>query len=518
MALCSTFRDSIRDPNHFTLTFELVPGRTRKRDFDQIICFAEEAARQGRLNALSITENAGGHPALSPAVVGREIQKLGLEALIHFSCKDKNRNQIESTLFARYREGLHTLLIMTGDFPRYGFMGQAKPVFDLDAVHLLQMITQMEKGFELPTEAPGGGVKLPPMPFFKGCVVSPFKRLEAEVMTQYYKLHRKVAAGAHFVITQVGFDARKFDELKRYMGREGLNIPLIGGVMILSRGLARLIYQGAIPGIYISKKLLSQIEKEYASPKEGYKAALRRAARLAAILHGLGYNGVHFCGMRPRYEDMAYLLAKMDEYLPSWREFVPEFQNSPEGTFYYFQKDPQTGLNTDEPTPRPKPKKPPVFYMINQLFHDMFFEPHKKFYPLAQKIARKVKGSRLEYIFTRWEYALKWLLFNCQECGDCALGELAYLCPHSQCAKGLRNGPCGGSINGWCEVYPGRKRCFYVQVYERLKAVGREEELKNGFMPPRDWSLDKTSSWLNFYLGLDHHRFKKSSLQKSKNT
>ncbi len=518
MARRNTFRESLEDPDSFTFTFELVPGRTRQRDFDQIIRFAEDAARDGRLHGLSITENAGGHPALSPAVVGREIQNLGLEPIIHFSCKDKNRNQIESTLFARDREGLHTLLIITGDHPRYGFMGQAKPVFDLDAVHLLRLITEMEKGFVLPPEAPGGGTQLPPMPFFKGCVVSPFKRLEAELMPQYYKLHRKVAAGARFVITQVGFDARKFDELRRYMEREGLNIPLIGGVMVLTRGLARLIHCGAVPGISVSDQLLARIEEEAQAPDGGYKAALRRAARLIAVLRGLHYDGVHICGMRPVYEDMGYLLDQAEGYYPRWPELLPEFQDAPPDTFYLFRKDPQTDLNTSEINEESQKKRPPLIFLINQAFHDLFFEPGRGLFPWAQKVAQKIKGSRLEKCFTRWEYALKWFMFECQECGDCALAELAYLCPHSQCAKGLRNGPCGGSIDGWCEVYPGRKRCLYVRVYERLKAIGREEELKYGFVPPRDWALDGTSSWLNFYLGLDHHRFKECRSPKKDST
>lgn len=506
----TTFRDSLTDEAVFTFTFELVPGRsTRRRQFEEIIRFAEEAAKDGRLHGLSITENAGGHPALSPAVVGREIKRLGLEPIIHFSCKDKNRNQIESTLFARDREGLHTLLIMTGDYPRYGFMGKAKPVYDLDAVHLLQMITEMEQGFELSPEAPGGGVRLAPMPFFKGCVVSPFKRYEAEVMPQYYKLHRKIAAGARFVITQVGFDARKFDELRRYMRLEGLNIPLLGGVMVLTRGLARLIHRGAVPGVFVSDELLARIEREAEANDGGYRAALDRAAKLIAILKGLGYDGVHICGARPRYEDMAYLFERVEEFSPRWPEFLTEFRNAPPDTFYVFRKDPETGLNTDEWNERADAPRAPFSYLVNQIFHDLFFEPGKGLFRGAQRGARRLKGSRFERLFTRFEYAVKWLMFECQECGDCALAEMAYLCPHSQCAKDLLNGPCGGSIDGWCEVYPGRKRCLYVRVYERFKAVGREEELKKGFLPPRDWGLAGSSSWLNFYLGLDHNRFHK---------
>ena len=501
-----TFRQNLEDPEGFTVTYELVPGRsTRSRQFREIMRFVEEAAQDRRLQGVSITENAGGHPALSPVVLGREAKAMGLDPILHFSCKDKNRNEIESALFARDREGLHNLLIITGDYPRYGFMGKAKPVFDLDAVQLLQMITAMERGFELPPEAPGGGVKLPPMPFFKGCVVSPFKRYESEVMTQYYKLHRKVAAGARFVITQVGFNARKFDELRRYTRLNGLNIPLLGSVLVMDRRLARIIHRGLVPGCWISKRLLAKIEAEAEAKNGGYPAALRRAAKLVAVLKGLGYDGVHICGARPRYEEIVELLELSKEYAPRWEEFLPEFQDAPEDTFYLYRKDPQTGLNTDTLNERAKASRTPFSFRFNRLVHKLFFEPGKTLFSWAQKAARRLKGSCLEGPFTGLEYKVKELLFECQHCGDCTLGETAFLCPQSQCAKGLLNGPCGGSRDGYCEVYP-QKRCLYVRVYERLRAVGEEKGLKEGFVPPRDWGLTGTSSWLNYYLGLDHHR------------
>ncbi len=499
-----SFRESLATKGVFTITYELVPGRsTRLREFRKIIRFVEDASQDHRLHGVSITENAGGHPALSPEILGREIKAAGLDPILHFSCKDKNRNQIESTLFARDREGLHNLLIITGDYPRYGFMGKAKPVFDLDAVHLLRLISAMEKGFELPEEAPGGGVKLPPMPFFKGCVVSPFKRYEAELLPQYYKLHRKVAAGAHFVITQVGFDARKFHELLLYMKEESLDVPLLGSVLVMDYRLAKIIFRGVVPGVRISRAFMARVEKE--EEKWGPKAALIRAAKLIAVLKGMGYKGVHICGAKPVYQDIIFLLEKAQEFFSHWQEFVGEFQDSPPDTFYLYRKDPESGLNLPERNERANAARAPFSLLFNCFLHDLFFEPGKAFYPQAKKLASKISGSRLEPLFTKLEYSLKKFLFDCERCGDCTLGELAFLCPQSQCAKGLLNGPCGGSQDGYCEVYP-EKRCLYVRVYERLKALGKEEKLKEGFIPPRDWNLAGTSSWLNFYLGRDHHR------------
>lgn len=101
----SPLRRSLADPHEFTLTFELVPGRGgRARELERILVLAHDIAADGRFQAVSITENAGGHPALSPEVLGAEIRSMGLEAIIHLSCKDKNRNQIESLLFSWDRQ------------------------------------------------------------------------------------------------------------------------------------------------------------------------------------------------------------------------------------------------------------------------------------------------------------------------------------------------------------------------------------------------------------------------------
>jgi methylenetetrahydrofolate reductase (NADPH) len=74
----------------------------------------------------------------------------------------------------------------------------------------------------------------------------------------------------------------------------------------------------------------------------------------------------------------------------------------------------------------------------------------------------------------------------------------------SQCAKFQRNGPCGGSDNGWCEVYPDEKKCIWVRAYERLKEQRQEGFTDAPVVPPCDWQLWQSSSWLNYFLERDH--------------
>ncbi|HPT69107.1 MAG TPA: methylenetetrahydrofolate reductase, partial [Syntrophomonas sp.] len=229
------FKESLRDKNKFTITWELVPGRgAHEKAQENAILAAEQAARGGRIDALSLTDNPGGRPALSAAYLGTEILKLRIEPLVHFTCKDKNRNQIESELYALNRAGVNNLLVMTGDYPTSGFAGRPKPVFDLDPVHVLELIANMNKGLEV-TEANKSTFQQPG-DFFAGSVVSPFKATEAELMGQYQKLRKKISHGASFIVTQLGFDARKFHEILQFIRGIDAELPVIGNLYILPYG------------------------------------------------------------------------------------------------------------------------------------------------------------------------------------------------------------------------------------------------------------------------------------------
>ena len=74
----------------------------------------------------------------------------------------------------------------------------------------------------------------------------------------------------------------------------------------------------------------------------------------------------------------------------------------------------------------------------------------------------------------------------CMQCGECLLGQFAGICPMTQCAKGLLNGPCGGSKDGKCEQDP-EHDCAWILIYERLKRLGKLDEIKE-FVPPKDYS------------------------------
>ncbi len=500
------FKESLLNPTVFPVTWELVPGRgAREAAQEKVISLAKQAAHGVKIHALTVTDNPGGSPAMSADFIGSEIMKLGIEPLVHFTCKDKNRSQIESQLYALDRTGVRNLLVMSGDYPVSGYAGRPAPVFDLDPIHTLQLISDMNRGLTYPGVK--GNVRHQPSDFFPGAVVSPFKATEAEQMVQYYKLKKKIDAGAQFIVTQLGYDARKIHEVFLFMKLSGFNIPLIGNIYILPYGAAKMMNHNELPGSVVTDKLLTQLDRERSDPDRGEGARILRAARMYAIMKGMGFNGGHIGGHNIKYEQVEEIIRQGEELASQWTDLIRYFDYPIAGGFYYFEYDPKTGLNQETPTKRqfrPLDARVEISYGFSRMSHKLLFEPGKKLYGIMKGLSSAVAGTRLERFFHKLEYLTKVLIFDCKDCGDCALIDVAYLCPMSQCPKHQRNGACGGSFEGWCEVYPGKKQCVYVKAYARLKKYGEEIQLDKDIIPPCNWDLHQTSSWINFYLGKDH--------------
>jgi len=499
--MSNSLKDVLSSGKHFAISYELVPARSsRGSSIDAILKFAEQAKLSGLFDALSLTDNPGGEPALAPDILGKEIMDIGIDPIIHFSAKDENRNSLESRALALDRAGLENLLVITGDYPATGQMGLAKPVFDLDSVHLLYYLKQMNEG--LPVEGPPGKKSLlDPTNFFLGCVVSPFKSTEPEVMTQYYKLEKKVKNGADYIITQLGYDTNKYHELLLYMRSRDITIPVLGSVFVLRRGVARMMNRGDIPGCKVTDEFLIQLEDEYRSTDKGEKASLERASRQIAILKGMGYHGAHIEGFGLQFDDVQTIIERSKELEGNWEDYTGKLRFSPKGTYYLYDKD---KYDKDCKSAESSSHRPLFRFSVMWEFHRIFFHEGSIGYRLMRKLSAWLEvHSKIMWAFYELERRSKAFLFDCRDCGDCVLPEMQFMCPESKCPKFQRIGPCGGSDGGKCEVFNDRY-CVWYPIYMRAKCTGTLEHLRCYLVPPRNWALYGTSSWINFFLQKDH--------------
>ncbi len=103
------------------------------------------------------------------------------------------------------------------------------------------------------------------------------------------------------------------------------------------------------------------------------------------------------------------------------------------------------------------------------------------------------------------EYCIKHPIFGCRLCGQCKLHDLGMTCPMT-CPKQLRNGPCGGvRANEHCEVKP-EMVCRWVRIVRRAKLWPKPWWRPEHINPPVDWTLQHTSSWINYLTNKDKHK------------
>jgi methylenetetrahydrofolate reductase (NADPH) len=500
------FRNAMLNPEKFCLVWEQIPGPGAFELRQELVLEnARRAARSGRVCAISVTDNPGGNPAIATDILCAEIRKAGIDPLVHIAFRDRSRNQAESLLFQLAALDINNVLMLTGDYPSsLGFTGRSKPVFDLDSVNGLRLVAEMNQGLE--RDILRKPIRLAPTNFFAGVAFSPFKQMEAEVMGQFYKMQKKIEAGADFAITQVGYDARKLQEFQMWLGTRSQKVPALASVYVLSYPVAKAMHENNIPGCVVTSKLLNQLAAEFESKDKGKQARLDRAAKMFAVIKGLGYKGAYISGQSLPFDSVEYIVDKGNELAPNWMDLLAEFDCPQEKGFYFFVRDNATGLNTPVPARKTQPPVRPPTYLLSRMLHALLFEPGSLFFNLIRRLMQRIDSSRIAYgIFHGLERWSKSTLYECKDCGDCALFDAAYLCPVSQCPKDQRNAPCGGSYQGWCEVYPGEKQCIWVRAYQRLKAQNREDEIGKYLVPPCNWELYQTSSWINYFLGRDHN-------------
>lgn len=466
-----------------------------------------------RIGWISITDNPGGNPMLPPDWLARSLHDGTAHVVLHLTCKDMNRNALEARAWQYASEGFENLVAMTGDYPRAGFGGTASPVFDLDSVSLLALLNAMNHG--LPVPGRGGETKqLPKTNFHLGCVVSPFKRHERELMPQYLKLLRKIANGAQYVYTQVGYDLRKFHEVKLLLESHSIRVPVIGNVYLLNRTVAGMFHRQQVPGCVVSDELHAKIEKYAGGPDKGRAFFLELAAKMLAAFRALGFAGGYLGGIA-KAETFFEVIDESEKYsVEDGLEFAKEIQYPQPHEFYLFDHSPSTRLG-DVTRLNPEyvaslsdpPKSPHVTlgYRLSKFMHDRVFVPGTIGFRLMKRLYGRwdKKPTALSRGSHELEKISKFVWFGCRDCGDCSLPDTGYICPLASCSKGARNGPCGGSSDGQCELQD--KECIWARAYDRYKHEQRTDELLAGPAVFYKAELKGTSAWANTFLGRDHH-------------
>ena len=315
-------------------------------------------------------------------------------------------------------------------------------------------------------------------------------------MQQYYKMEKKISCGARFFITQVGWDWKKSLELIRYLEENKLDVPVIGNVYLLSTitPAPRLMHDVKLPGCFVSDELFAKV------CSESVDEHIERAAQQIAMYKAMGFAGVDVGGAHS-FEMFTRILSRAAQIGSNWEQFKDNLYWPAKKPFYLYNQQGQRVV----PGNYRKKFKHRFFNFMHRAVLDSDYRGFHIFKKLMSILGIEKGSGGVYKLFNASEKAFKYLMFDCQECGDCYLPENFGFCTIGGCEKGMDNAPCGDSTEeGKCGNNLERV-CIGELIYEAASVEkGGLQKLRATINKPRKHMLEHISSILNYLFGKDH--------------
>ncbi|MFH1002925.1 MAG: methylenetetrahydrofolate reductase [Chloroflexota bacterium] len=267
---------SLLDAGKFVVTAEVAPPKGT--DVTEIKEVAE--LLKGRVDAINVTDQQSSVMRLGSLVTCHLVKQIGLDPVFQVTCRDRNRIALQSDLLSASVLGIENVLALTGDVPSLGDHPQAKPVYDLDSLLLLQVIGQLNGGHDMVGNELKGKTNL-----FPGAVVNPGADTEASYELQIIKMENKIRAGARFFQTQAIYDVDVFVKFMRRV--EGFGVPVMAGIIPLkSAGMARFMNKN-VAGVFVPDAMIQQIAQAEDKVRTGIEIAAGLIKDLKDVCQGV---------------------------------------------------------------------------------------------------------------------------------------------------------------------------------------------------------------------------------------
>jgi methylenetetrahydrofolate reductase (NADH) len=271
---------------YFAVTAELGPPQNADRE----VIRKKAAVLKGYCDAVNITDNQTAIVRMSSIGAGTLVVQEGLEPIIQMTCRDRNRLAIQSDLLGAYALGMRNLLCLSGDHQTFGNHPEAKNVYDMDSVQMVQMVAGMRDRRVFQN---GEAFKGQEPRFFVGAAESPFAH---PIDFRPYRLAKKVKAGANYIQTQLVYDITAFEvfmEKVRALGIHKQAYLLAGVGPLKSPVMAKYMIEN-VPGILIPNELISRMNKAGAPWAAKGKDELTKEDKKARSA-AWGAEGIQIC-------------------------------------------------------------------------------------------------------------------------------------------------------------------------------------------------------------------------------
>jgi len=202
-----------------------------------------QKAKGNKVDAVNVPDNQRGIPHVSALAASKILLDNDIEPILHLSCANRNRIEIQSVILGAEVLGILNALIMTGDHPLVAENREAQAVFDIDSIEALKLAGSVSK-------------------LHLGAVANQLANIELQAEL----ISRKIEAGAEFIQTQPVFDIAKLEEL---IDRAAVKTRWIAGVMPLRSVKNAEFVSRRIPGITIPREIMERLRKSKDPQKEG---------------------------------------------------------------------------------------------------------------------------------------------------------------------------------------------------------------------------------------------------------
>ncbi len=289
---------------HFAVTAECGPPKGA----DPKVVKTKARILKGFVDSVNVTDNQTGVVRLSSFAACVLLKKEGIDPVLQMTTRDRNRIALQSDVLGASAVGIRNILCLSGDHQSFGNQPQAKGVFDVDSIQLVQIVQQMrDKGL-----IAGGEVLSEPPRLFIGAVANPFADPFAY---RVVRLGKKVSAGAEFIQTQCIYNIQRFAEWMKMVRDMGLHekVGILGGITPLKSARMAEYMSRQVAGMDVPEEVINRMRSVPAAEqrKEGMRIAVETINALQEIE---GVRGIHI--MAIEWEDAVPQIVEAAKLLP----------------------------------------------------------------------------------------------------------------------------------------------------------------------------------------------------------
>jgi methylenetetrahydrofolate reductase (NADPH) len=211
-----------------------------------------ENAKQlvGRVHGVNVTDNTAAVVRAGSLPVCRLLYELGHDPVMQLTCRDRNRIAMQSDLMGAHMLGIRNILCLTGDYPTVGDHKEAKPVYDLDSVQVMQLVRGLNNGKDMVGNKLDGSTA-----FTIGAAVTPEADLVGPVLA---KFEVKVKAGAQFFQTQAVYHPDVFAGFMKQV--RPFNVKVLAGILLLRNAKMAEFMNANIPGMSVPSEMIDELK------------------------------------------------------------------------------------------------------------------------------------------------------------------------------------------------------------------------------------------------------------------